>query len=144
MTRTTPRTGRDRGASVVGFVLVMVPTLILLFVVLQVGVWFYVRSIAASAAAGAARYTALALADPSTGARRAHDQLAGGLDEQTAKEIACTDTFGQDPSGLPIATVRCVGKPKMLLLPLAFPVGIDVHASVLRERAGPATTVATR
>lgn len=132
MTRTTCR---DRGASVVGFVMLMIPTLLLLFAVLQVAVWFYARNVMASAAADAARYTASTVTTPTAGAQRAHEQVLDGLHDETAKEIECTDTFGYNDSGLPITTVRCLGKPKMLLLPYTFPVKIDVHSSVLREVA---------
>ena len=51
-----PRVDRDdRGSGVVEFVLVVVLLVLLLFAVLQIAVWFYARSIVASATADAAR-----------------------------------------------------------------------------------------
>lgn len=134
MSRIQPRRrGGDRGASVAGFVMLMAPLLLLLFLVLQVAIWFYARTVVAAATADAARFTASTDASESAGAQRAHDQIADGLGDRSAAQIRCTDTFGHDVSGLPITTVHCQGRPKLLLLPYAFPVGVDAHSSVLRE-----------
>jgi Flp pilus assembly protein TadG len=127
------RLGGDRGASVAGFVLLMAPLLLLLFLVLQVAVWFYARTVVAAATADAARFTASTAASESAGAQRAHDQIADGLGDRSAARIRCTDTFGYDVTGLPITTVHCQGRPQLLLVPYAFPVGVDAHSSVLRE-----------
>ena len=61
---------RDDGAAVVEFVLVSVLLVLLLFGVLQVGVYFYARNIVAASAADAARYAAAAGVDPDAGAGR--------------------------------------------------------------------------
>jgi Flp pilus assembly protein TadG len=127
----------DRGSSVVEFVLLTVLLVVLLFAVLQVAVWFYARSIVASAAADGAHYaaTADAAADGGgAGEQRARRLITDGLNARVARDIACTGTTGMDAStGLPVAVVRCRGRPHMLLLPFDLPLGIDVHSSVLVE-----------
>jgi Flp pilus assembly protein TadG len=130
----------DRGASVVEFVLLTVLLVVLLFAVLQVAVWFYARSIVASAAADGAHYAATFddASDPggTAGEQRARQLISDGLNARAAQDIPCTGTDGVDAaSGLPITTVRCHGRPHMLLLPFDLPLGIDVHSSVLRERS---------
>lgn len=129
----------DRGASVVEFVLLTVLLVVLLFAVLQVAVWFYARSIVASAAADGAHYAATIDGGASTvaaGEQRARQLITDGLNARAAQDIACTATAGVDASsGLPITTVRCHGRPHMLLLPFDLPLGIDVHSSVLTEHS---------
>jgi Flp pilus assembly protein TadG len=130
----------DRGSSVVEFVLLTVLLVVLLFAVLQVAVWFYARSIVASAASDAAHYAATldgsSDAAGAAGEQRARQLITDGLNARAARDIACTDTDGVDASsGLPITTVRCQGRPHMLLLPFDLPLGIDVHSSVLVEHS---------
>jgi Flp pilus assembly protein TadG len=125
----------DRGSSVVEFTLLTVLLVLLLFAVLQVALWFYARSIVASGAAGAAHYTATIGGTPAAGEQRAEQLITTGLNARLARDVTCADTAGTDAaSGLPITTVRCQGRPHMLLLPFDLPLGIDVHSSVLTER----------
>src|SRR5579875_750862 len=108
----------------------------LLFAVLQVAVYFYARNVAAASAADAARYAAAEGVDPSGGAARAAALLHDGLDPADADAIHCTSRPGTDAgSGLPVTTVRCSGRVRLLFTPLGLPLTIDVTSSVLRERA---------
>jgi Flp pilus assembly protein TadG len=125
---------------VVEFVLLTVLLVVLLFAVLQVAVWFYARSIVASAAADGAHYAATldgaSDATGTAGEQRARQLITDGLNARAAQDIACTDSSSVDAaSGLPITTVRCQGRPHMLLLPFDLPLGIDVHSSVLMEHS---------
>jgi len=137
--RVRRRVVADRGSGVVEFVLLSVLLVVLLFAVLQVAVWFYARSIVASAAADGAHYAATLDRGSSTvaaGEQRARQLITDGLNARAARDIACTDTAGVDASsGLPITTVRCHGRPHMLLLPFDLPLGLDVHSSVLMEHS---------
>ena len=46
----------------------------------------------------------------------------------------CHAALGRDDtSGLPITTVRCTGRVRLLFSPLAMPLTIDVRSSVLKE-----------
>ena len=124
----------DRGSSVVEFVLVVVLLVLLLFAVLQVAVWFYARSIVASATADAAHYSATVGGTATAGELRARQLIGDGLDGRVTRDISCTDVAGVDAgSGLPITTVRCSGRPHMLFLPFDVPLDIDVRSSVLTE-----------
>lgn len=122
----------DRGAGVVEFVLISVLLVLLLFGLLQVGLWFYVRSVAASATADAARYAATQNGDLQTVADRARQLIVQGSNSSIANEMPCVAIRGS-ASGLPTTTVRCSGQLHMLLLPFAIPVGLTVHSSALME-----------
>ncbi len=86
----------DRGAAVVDFVLVSVLLVFLLFAVLQLAVYFYVRNIVSASAADAARYAAAAGVDPGAGAARARQEIGDAVGGGTARAIACTSTADRD------------------------------------------------
>jgi Flp pilus assembly protein TadG len=135
--RSMPRRSRlrsDRGSSVVEFVLLAVLLVLLLFVVLQIAVWFYARTIVASAAADAARYAATTRGGHGTGAERAGELIDDGLSVTAANQIPCTDSTSVDAaSGLPTTTVHCRGQLKMVLLPFDIPLTIDVNSTSFTE-----------
>lgn len=107
---------------------------VLLIAVLQVAVYFYARNVAAASAADAARYAAAEGVDPRAGAARAAQLLRQGLDDADAAALTCAAFDGRDAgSGLPVTTVRCAGRTRLLFLPLRSPLRIDVQSSVLRE-----------
>jgi Flp pilus assembly protein TadG len=128
------RRASDAGAAVVEFVLISVLLVLLLFGVLQVGVYFYARNIVSASAADAARYAASAGVSPSAGAARAEMLIAHGLGSAQATAIRCTSGPGTDPqSGLPVATVRCTGHVRALLVAVDLPLRVDFTASALKE-----------
>ncbi len=122
---------RDDGAAVVEFVLVSVLLVLLLFGVLQVGVYFYARNIVAASAADAARYAAAAGVDPRAGAARAEQLIRSGLG---GSDITCRSGVGVDGhSQLPVTTVHCTGRIKAFLAPIDIPLTVDQTSSALRE-----------
>lgn len=124
---------RDDGAAVVEFVLVSVLLVLLLFGVLQVGVYFYARNIVAASAADAARYAAAAGTDPAVGASRAEQLIHAGLG---SSDITCTSVPGRDASSrLPVTIVHCTGRIKAFLAPIDIPLTVDMTSSALREQA---------
>ena len=126
------RRGRDDGAAVVEFVMISVLLVVLLFGVLQVGVYFYARNIVAASAADAARYAAAAGVPPRSGAQRAERLIADGLG--SVDGLHCTSGPGVDPqSRLPVTTVHCTGRIRALLAPIELPVRIDSTSSAVRE-----------
>jgi Flp pilus assembly protein TadG len=126
------RRGRDDGAAVVEFVMISVLLVLLLFGVLQVGVYFYARNIVAASAADAARYAAAAGVAPGAGAQRAERLIAAGLGSIVG--FRCTSRPGVDPSSrLPVTTVHCTGRIRALLAPIELPLRIDSTSSALRE-----------
>jgi Flp pilus assembly protein TadG len=117
-------------------VFVSVLLVLLLFAVLQVGVYFYARNIVAASAADAARYAATVGAETSDGSARAQELIAGGLGTAQAHAITCTATDATDAaSGLPVTTVRCVGHVRALLVSVELPLHVDIASSALKEHA---------
>jgi Flp pilus assembly protein TadG len=128
------RRASDAGAAVVEFVLISVLLVLLLFGVLQVGVYYYARNIVAASAADAARYAASAGVSPSAGGARAEALISDGLGSAQARAIKCTGTSGTDArSGLPVTTVRCVGRVRALLIATDLPLQVDLTSSALKE-----------
>jgi len=125
----------DRGAAVVDFVMISVLLVLLLLGVLQVAIYFYARNVVAASAADGARYAAAEGVPTAAGGARARELLGQGLDPADASAIRCIARPGRDPaSGLPVVTVRCVGRIRLLFSPLHVPLTIDVRSSVLKER----------
>jgi Flp pilus assembly protein TadG len=124
----------DRGAAVVDFVLLSTLLVMLLLGVLQTAVYFYARNVAAASAADAARYAAAEGVAPREGGARAEQLIHKGLDEADASAIRCTSGAAVDAaSGLPTTSVHCTGRLRLLFLPLALPLTVDVRSSVLKE-----------
>jgi Flp pilus assembly protein TadG len=124
----------DAGAAVVDFVMMSILLIMLLFGVLQVAVYFYARNVVAASAADAARYAAAESVDVAAGAQRADQLVHQGLDERDASSIRCSGRLDRDAAtGLPVTTVRCTGRVRLLFSPLAMPLTIDVRSSVLKE-----------
>jgi len=125
---------RERGAAVVEFVMIAVLLMFLLFAVLQVAVYFYVRNIVQASAARGARYAAnegIAYAD---GGAHASNLIDAGLSKSIGKDIPCTGSAAADPvSGLGLAVVRCSGHLKSIFVPIGSLVSITVTSRVLKE-----------
>lgn len=129
----TPRRP-DGGAAVVEFLLISVLLIFLLFAVLQVAVYFYVRNVVAASAADGARYGADAGVSPAAGGTRASRLIARSLNGDVAADVPCTGGTDVDAaSGLAVATVHCHGRLRALFLPIHLPLNIDVTSSVLKE-----------
>jgi Flp pilus assembly protein TadG len=124
----------DRGASVIEFVMMSVLLIVLLFAVLQVAIFVYARNVVAASAADGARFAANAGIDAQSGSDRASQLIRSGLSKAAADRIPCTGRPSTDAqSGLTVATVHCVGRLQMVLLPFALPMSIDVTSSALKE-----------
>lgn len=125
----------DRGSAVVEFSLISILLLMLLFAVLQVAALFYVRSVAAAAAADGARYAANADVGPAEGARRASELIGRGLGSQMAARLPCTGEVVPDPaSSMRVSRVHCQGEIRSLLLPLGAFVQVRVTGQSLKDR----------
>jgi Flp pilus assembly protein TadG len=135
--RHRPRAGHEDGSAVVEFVMMSVLLVFLLFAVLQLAVYLYVRNIVAAAAADGARFGANADVDPGTGGVRARELLRQGVAALDADAIECRGSAGVDvASGLAVTTVRCSGELALVFVPLARVLPIDISASSLTEGAG--------
>ena len=122
----------DRGAGVVEFVLISLVLILLLFGLIQVGLWFYVRSVAASATADAARYAATQNGDLQVVADRARALVSQGTSASIANELPCVASRGST-GGLATTIVSCSGQLRMFLLPFDIPVKLSVRSSALME-----------
>ncbi len=126
--------GGDRGAAIAEFAMISVLLVFLLFAVLQVAVFFYLRNIVAASAADGARYAASAQVPYSVGGERATEQIRHSLAGGAARAVPCTGSPGQDPgSGLPLVVVQCHGKVRSIFLPIGALLGIDVTSRALKE-----------
>jgi hypothetical protein len=120
----------------VEFVMIAVLLMFLLFAVLQVAAYFYIRNIVAASASRGARYAANAGIDYARGGRRAAGLLGEGLSPGVARAVPCSGSAGTDASsGLPVAVVQCKGRLKSIFLPIGSLVTIEVTSRVLKEGA---------
>jgi len=124
----------QRGSAVVEFCLMSVLLVMLLFGVLQVAALFYVRSVAASAAADGARYAANAGVSPQAGAERASALLGRALSPGMVRRLPCTgDVVADADSGLLTAQVRCRGTISSVFLPIGALVRVEVSGQSLKD-----------
>ncbi|HEY7049436.1 MAG TPA: TadE family protein [Jatrophihabitantaceae bacterium] len=123
---------RDGGAAVVEFVMIAVLLMFLLFGVLQVAVYFYVRNIVQSSAAAGARYAANQGVDYAQGAERARVLIRQGASASVSSGLPCRGSASSE-GGLPVAVVHCNGHIKSIFLPLGRVLTIDVTARALKE-----------
>ena len=125
---------RDGGAAVAEFAMISVLLVFVLFAVLQVAVYSYVRNVVAASAADGARFAAAAGVDYARGGLRASDLVGQGLTDGVARDVPCVGRPGADPaSGLPLAIVQCAGRIRSVFLPIGALLRIDVTSSVLKE-----------
>ena len=124
---------RESGSAVVEFVMIAVLLMFLLFAVLQVAVYFYIRNIVQASAAAGARYAANQGIDYGEGGTRAMTLVRQGSSPTIAHNVPCSGSAGTDVSGLPLAVVHCGGHVKSIFLPLGRVLKIDVTARVLKE-----------
>jgi TadE-like protein len=104
------------------------------FGVVQVAVYFYVRNIVAASAADGARYAANVGVDYGDGARRASSLVQRGLAGGVSRDVPCVGSAGVDgSSGLPTAVVHCSGHLRSVFLPIGALLSIDVTSHALKE-----------
>jgi Flp pilus assembly protein TadG len=83
--------GRQRGAAVVDFVLVLVVVVPLFLGVLQVALVLFVRNTLTAAASEGARYAATLDRDPASGAARTRAQIHGALAGRYARSVTARE-----------------------------------------------------
>jgi Flp pilus assembly protein TadG len=126
----------DRGAAIAEFVMIGALLVFLLFAVLQVAIYFYVRNIVAASASDGARYAASDGVDYGDGGARASLLVRQGLTAAVARDVPCSGSGGVDAaSGLLVAAVRCSGKVHSVFLPIGALLSIDVTSRALKEGA---------
>ena len=107
----------------------------LLFAVMQVAALFYVRSMAASAAADGARYAANAGVSPQAGGERATALLGQALGRGMARQLPRVCALGAEAgSALTTAKVRCRGTHRSALLPIGAQGRVDDRLQSLKGR----------
>ncbi|SDJ24663.1 TadE-like protein [Frankineae bacterium MT45] len=128
--------GRDEGAATVEFSLISILLIFLLFGVLQVAVYFYVRNVVRAQTSAGARYAAAATVASSAGAPRAQALISDTLGASAARALTCTAGETTDaPSGLRLVVVHCSGSIRSIFLPVGAFLHIDVTATALKEPA---------
>ncbi len=125
----------DGGAAVVDFVLVSILVITLFLLVFQVGVFFHVRTLLASAAAEGARYGAAADRTPADGALRAQTAVRDALGTRVASKIRCVAAAGDgtiDVDGARAVEIVCSGPLPIVFLPTPV-VSLTVKGHALEE-----------
>lgn len=114
--------------------MVSVLLVLLLFGVLQVGVYFYARNIVSASAADAARFAAAYASSPALGGPRAEQLIRAALPSGAAADVHCISESGTDASaGLAVVRVHCTGRVRALFVPVDIPLRMDFTSSALRE-----------
>jgi len=102
------RRGRERGAAVVDFVLVLVVIVPLFLGVLQVALVLHVRNTLTSAASEGARYAATADRPLEEGAARTRQQIEGALASRFAQDVTVTPSRVGGAPGVEVRVVAVV------------------------------------
>lgn len=103
------------------------------FVVLQVGIYLYQRSVIASSTLSAARYAANANVPTADGGARAHSLLDAALSDAAASHITCTASDETGEGGVQLVVVRCEGSVPSLASVLGPVLPISTEAGVIEE-----------
>jgi TadE-like protein len=117
---------REGGSAVVEFVMIAVLLIFLVFAVLQVAIYLYVRNIVQASAAAGARYAANQGVDYGAGGEHATALVRQGSSATIARSRPCHGSPARDVTGLPLAVVHCGGHLKSIFLPLEGVSSIDV------------------
>jgi hypothetical protein len=125
----------ERGSSIAEFAMIAVLLVFVLFAVLQVSAYFYLKSIVGAAVADGARYAANAGLDPVVGGPHASVLIRQGLSPDMARCLPCTgDETTDSGSGLSVARVQCRGRIKSIFFPVGGFLTIDVTGQSLKEQ----------
>ena len=118
--------GRERGAAVVEFVLVMALLVPLVLGIAQVAMVLHVRNTLAAAASEGARASSPLGATPADGAERTRSMIRAALDDRYAEQVTSTWTT---VDGLPGAQVEVRARvPALGLFGPSVPVAVSGHA----------------
>ena len=96
------RAGRERGAAVVDFVLVLVVLVPLVLGIIQVGLVLLVRNTLAAAASEGARYAATADRGPGDGVAVTREQVDGAISGRFAEEVTARRVLVDGAPGVEI------------------------------------------
>lgn len=123
----------DRGAAVVDFVFVSILMVLLLFGVLQVAVYFYVRNVVTASAAEGARYGANADVDAGAGGPKTEQLIGGALGSGVQSAMHCQSGVEAGAAGSELVVVRCDGELKPIFAPVKHVLPVHVTARALKE-----------
>jgi len=96
------RAGRERGAAVVDFVLVLVVLIPLFLGIVQVALVLHVRNTLTAAASEGARYAAVADRPLEAGAARTRQQIAGALAARFAQDVVAVPATVRGAPGVEV------------------------------------------
>ena len=100
--------GREHGAAVVDFVLVVLVVVPLFLGVLQVALVLHVRNTLTSAASAGARYAATADRPLEAGAARTREQIEGALASRFARDVSVAPASVMGAAGVEVRVVAVV------------------------------------
>lgn len=136
--RSTPSLGssiddRERGSAVVEFSMIAVLLSALFFLVLQVGIYLYERSVIASSALAAARYAANANVAASEGGPRASQLIADALSRDAADGMSCAASEQIGDDGVRLVVVECTGSIPTIVSALGPMLPVSATARAIEE-----------
>lgn len=123
----------DTGSAVVDFVLVSILLIFLLFGVLQVAVYFYVRNVVTASAAEGARYAANADVDSTAGGEHTDGLIGRSVGSGVQRSVRCRSGEETGVAGSTLVVVRCSGALKPVFAPLKRVFPVDISARALKE-----------
>ncbi|WP_106848447.1 TadE family protein [Blastococcus sp. Marseille-P5729] len=123
----------ERGSAIVEFSMVAVLLSALFFVVLQVGIYLYQRSVISSSALAGARFAANANVDTTAGGPRAAELISDALSDGVLDGVSCTATEEVGADGLVLVVVECSGSVPSIVSALGPLLPIDATARVIEE-----------
>jgi len=123
------REGRESGAAVVDFVLVLVVLIPLVLGIIQVGLVLLVRNTLASAASEGARHAATADRGPGDGIAVTREQIAGAISGKFAQDVSARQVMVDGAPG-----VEVVVRAEVPALGLFGPsIDLEVSGSAVEE-----------
>lgn len=127
------RCGADGGSAVVDFVLVSILLIFLLFGVLQVAVYFYVRNVVTASAAEGARHAANADVDSAAGGGYTDELIGRAVGSGVQRSVRCRSGEQAGAGGSTLVVVRCSGALRPVFAPLKRVLPMNVSARALKE-----------
>lgn len=123
----------ERGSAVVEFSMIAVLLSALFFVVLQVGIYLYQRSVISSSALAGARFAANANVDTGAGGPRAAELISEALSDGVLDGVSCTSSEEVGADGLRLVVVECTGSVPSIVSALGPLLPIETTARVIEE-----------
>jgi Flp pilus assembly protein TadG len=126
------RAGDDEGAAVVDFVLVGSLVLLVVLGVLQLALVLHTRNVLSADAAEGARHAANLGRSESSGGAYASELVRRSV-PGAGRSISCSGRSETGTGGVPLASVTCSGRIRLVLIPLGTGLDVSVTGRAVKE-----------